>query len=213
MDLPLRKYKLTSQNQPYTALIDWLEIYDSYVNSNLTYKKYYAEVFPNLIKKIMPEGYLPSITTFKTHIQKIKKEGKEEYQKRTRGFANYKGWNNIYDEYIASGLTMNKFYDLNIYKKVRCARNTFYRQMNKIKEEREQMITLDPKEHTVNIVSLNENQIDSIEKNINPQSLVTENRNKAVIVNIKLINNAQISFESTNPEYSVAKIIATLERL
>lgn len=85
--------------------------------------------------------------------------------------------------------------------------------MNKIKEEREQMITLEPKDQTVNIVSLNENQIDSIEKNINPQSLVTENRNKAVIVNIKLINNAQISFESTNPEYSVAKIIATLERL
>lgn len=59
MDLPLRKYKLTSQNQPYTALIDWLEIYDSYVNSKLSYKKFYAEVFPSLIKKIMPEGYLP----------------------------------------------------------------------------------------------------------------------------------------------------------
>ena len=70
-----------------------------------------------------------------------------------------------------------------------------------------------PKEQTVNIVSLNENQIDSIDKSINPQSLVSENRSKAVIVNIKLENNAQISFESTNPEYSVAKIIATLERI
>lgn len=213
MDLPLRKYKLTSQNQPYTALIDWLEIYDSYVNSKLSYKKFYAEVFPSLIKKIMPEGYLPSITTFKTHIQKIKKEGKDEYQKRTRGLANYKCWNNIYDEFISSGLTMNKFYELNIYKKVRCARNTFYRQMNKIKEERDQMITMEPKDQPVNIVSLNASQIDSLEKNINPQSLVTETRNKTVIVSIKLINNAQISFESTNPEYSVARIIATLERL
>ena len=52
MDLPLRKYKLTSQNQPYTALIDWMEIYDSYVNSKLSYKKFYSEVFPSLIKKI-----------------------------------------------------------------------------------------------------------------------------------------------------------------
>lgn len=212
MDLPLRKYKLTSQNQPYTALIDWLEIYDSYINSKLTYKKFYAEVFPSLIKKIMPEGYLPSITTFKAHIQKIKKEGKDEYQKRTRGLANYKSWNNIYDEFISSGLTMNKFYDLNLYRKVRCARNTFYRQMNRIQEEREQMITLEPQEQAVNIVSLNENQIDTIEKKINQQSPITENRNKAVVVNINLINNAQISFESFNPEYSVAKIIATLWR-
>ena len=213
MDLPLRKYKLTSQNQPYTALIDWLEIYDSYINSKLTYKKFYAEVFPSLIKKIMPEGYLPSITTFKAHIQKIKKEGKDEYQKRTRGLANYKSWNNIYDEFISSGLTMNKFYDLNLYKKVRCARNTFYRQMNRLQEERKQMITLEPQEQAVNIVSLNENQIDSIEKKINQQSPITENRNKAVVVNINLINNAQISFESSTPEYSVAKIIATLWRL
>lgn len=83
--------------------------YSKILPINDCYKKYYAEVFPTLIKKIMAEGYLPSITTFKTHIQKIKKEGKEEYQKRTRGFANYNGWNNIYDEYIASGLTMNKF--------------------------------------------------------------------------------------------------------
>lgn len=42
MVLPLRKYKLTSQNQPYTALIDWLEIYDSYVNSNLTYNRHWS---------------------------------------------------------------------------------------------------------------------------------------------------------------------------
>lgn len=56
MDLSLPKYKITSQNQPYTALIDWLEIYESYENSNLTYKKFYVEVFPSLIKKIMPDG-------------------------------------------------------------------------------------------------------------------------------------------------------------
>jgi hypothetical protein len=64
---------LTSQYQSFTSIIDWIEIYDAYVESKLSYRTFYKQVFPSLIKNIMLEGYIPSITTFNKHIFKIKK--------------------------------------------------------------------------------------------------------------------------------------------
>ena len=73
MDAP--KIAITSQYQSFTSIIDWLEIYDAYVESKLSYRTFYKQFFPSLIKNIMPEGYISSITTFKKHIWIIPKFG------------------------------------------------------------------------------------------------------------------------------------------
>lgn len=103
MDAP--KIAITFQYQSFTSIIDWLEIYDAYVESKLSYRTFYKKFFPSLIKNIMPEGYIPSITAFYKHIFKIKKDGKDNYIRQTRGIANYKRWNNIYDELVSSSLS------------------------------------------------------------------------------------------------------------
>ena len=44
MDAP--KIAITSQYQSFTFIIDWLEIYDAYVESKLSYRTFYKQVFP-----------------------------------------------------------------------------------------------------------------------------------------------------------------------
>ena len=211
MDAP--KIAITSQYQSFTSIIDWIEIYDAYVESKLSYRTFYKKFFPSLIKNIMPEGYIPSITAFYKHIFKIKKDGKDNYIRQTRGIANYKRWNNIYDELVSSGLSMNSFFEKYIKGNVKCARSGFYKRMLRIKQERLKMMNLDSNEKRVDVVTIESPQLSQTQRTPTLSEQVSLSPKKPVTVTVNLTGGTSISFDSTNPEYSAAKIIATLGRM
>ncbi|WP_281071643.1 hypothetical protein [Succinivibrio dextrinosolvens] len=204
--------KITSQNQRLTAQIDWILVYDSFVKSNCSLGAFYRNEFPSIIRKIMPDGYIPSISTFSNHIKRIKECGKDAYCRCSRGIANYNNWNKIYDEFISSGSNMNRYYLNNLIGKVDYSRKTFYRQMKRIEKERELMVDLEHKDQNVNIVTLQQHEVDDLTQN-SPKKITSTSQVKLVTVKVNLANNTSINFDSPNPEFSVAKIIAALGRM
>ncbi len=210
------KLKLTSQFQSFTALVDWLEIYDLLVASGLGYKRFYRLEFPKCVKNIMPEGYIPSFTTFRTHMQKIKKLGRQQYIARSRGQVNYKEWEKIYDEFISSGLSRNKFYEEMVTHLFHCSSKTFYKRIDCIAKRRSKLENLNEDNTPVKVVSIGEecfnNAVKTQTEAIQAKVSVSSKSNKTQIT-IKVGDKTSICFESLNPEYSVAKILASMERL
>lgn len=211
MDIP--NIEITSQNQSLTALIDWIEIYDLFVKSKYSVRAFYKKVFPSIIRKFYPNGYIPSLSTVNKHLKNIKNEGKDAYRKNTRGYCNYKKWIELYDELISSGLNRSQFYE-KMQDRIECTRSNFYLNMDKIEGASQKMQNLKNIDKPVNVVSIQQNEIDLYQ---NKESTLPktsfENVRKDVTLTIKLNNSTSISFESSNPEYSVAKIIATLGRM
>ena len=210
MDTP--NIKITAQYQSFTATIDWIEIYKRFEESKLSCYSFYKSVFPSLIKELFPSGYMPSLSTLRLHFRKIKKDGVDGYIQSSRGLASYKKWNSIYDDMLRSGLKMNDFFEKRIRGTMKCGRSAFYRKMDKIKKEREPMTNTESQDKSVNIVTLSQEQFKLKEKSASAQ-LSAPLPSKTVTVNVNLSKNTSITFESSNPEYSVAQIIATLRRL
>lgn len=98
--------KLSFQHQDISSIIDWLEIYDAFTSSNLSQRQFYKILFPKLIKEVTPNGCIPSLSTFKEHIYKIKKSGREEYALAAGDRANNKEWKNKKEtSQLSAGLT------------------------------------------------------------------------------------------------------------
>ena len=144
--------------------------------------------------------------------RRIKECGKDAYCRCSRGIANYNNWNKIYDEFISSGSNMNRYYLNNLIGKVDYSRKTFYRQMKRIEKERELMVDLEHKCQNVNVVTLQQHEVDDLTQN-SPKKITSTSQVKLVTVKVNLANNTSINFDSPNPEFSVAKIIAALGRM
>ncbi len=211
MDTP--KIEITSQYQSFTSMIDWVEIYNHFEESKLSCYSFYQKVFPSLIKEIFPSGYMPSISTLRLHFRKIKKEGVDGYLQTSRGLANYKKWNEIYDEQLRSGLNMRDFFEKKIRGNIKCGRSAFYRKMDKIKNERARIMKIDDNEKSVNIVTLKQEQFEQSKKTPQAPVISTSSASKMVTVSVNLANKTSITFESSNPEQSVAQIIAALGKV
>jgi len=179
------------------------------------YKVFYRTIFPKLIEKIMPEGYIPSYTTFVTHVRKIKRSGIENYVKNSRGFANYREWEQIYDEFVASDLSAHKFFHERLHSHFKCSIKTFYKHIIDVRRKRMETQNLEA-ENTVSIVTLDESSLVK-EKENEPvtfkEKLGIQNKDNPRKITVKFGMQTEISFDSLNPEYSVAKIIASLEKL
>ena len=75
------------------------------------------------------------------------------------------------------------------------------------------MMNLDSNEKRVDVVTIESPQLSQTQRTPTLSEQVSLSPKKPVTVTVNLTCGASISFESSNPEYSVAKIIATSGRM
>ena len=75
------------------------------------------------------------------------------------------------------------------------------------------MMNLDSNDKRVDVVTIESPQLSQTQRTPTISEQVSLSPKKPITVTVNLTGGTSISFDSTNPEYSAAKIIATLGRM
>lgn len=190
--------------------IDWLSVYDAYIESKLCVSTFYKTELPKLIRDSLHEDYIPGIQTVREKFNKIEQEGREMFCLMSRGDSNYKYWASVFDKFKQSGLSMNEFFDKN--PDLCCARSTFYRQVSRFTTEFQTSGDPEVKQNQVNVITLDKDILKPVDCGKADTGIIPERRqaSSAVTISVRVGTQTTISFESSEPERAVAKLIAAM---
>lgn len=209
-----------------TSYVNWELVSEKFEEANKTRQSFYREDFKSLLSQMADSDdfYVPSYTTMCQHIQKIK------FKALTEGSDNSiseNEWLQLYNEYQASHQPLTVFFELNRKRFPNIGYSWVNKKMHLL------MMQLDPdkvskraprsnlKAQKVKVVNLsakafapttNDKQGAAKKDNLKASTLSNLKESKDTTIIINLCGGKSISFNTSTPEESVAKLLRSLEQ-
>lgn len=196
----------------YLSSLDWKSIYDNFKSSGFSLRAFIKYKMPELLPR---EVSIPSISTVISYFKRIKQG--EAPQKRTSPLVNKLDFKNLFLDMQAKGITTQDYYYTYIKGKYSISRSSFYKHMSLMKGSHNEVTRIMEEkiinsEQLVKVTTIADSASEDKSATTTIESNVFKREKIPSKVSLK-IEGLELSFESKQPEFSVALVASYLKHL